>query len=85
MAGIYKEREMSPEQQKETIKEFNLKKGVGVATLSGVMSACFAYGLAAGDPIKALTMKHGTPTCGRGCRCWSWSCWAASPPISSGA
>ena len=38
-----------------------MKKGVGVATLSGVMSACFAYGLAAGDPIKALTIKHGTP------------------------
>jgi L-rhamnose-H+ transport protein len=52
---------MSPEQQKETIKEFDLKKGVGVAILSGVMSACFAYGLAAGDRIKALTIKHGTP------------------------
>ncbi len=61
LAGIYKEKAMSPEQQKETIKEFDLKKGVGVAVLSGVMSACFAYGLAAGDPIKALTIKHGTP------------------------
>src|SRR5690349_13678056 len=61
VAGIYKERAMSPEQQRETIKEFDLKKGVGVATLSGVMSACFAYGLAAGDPIKTLTTKHGTP------------------------
>jgi L-rhamnose-H+ transport protein len=61
LAGIYKERHMSPEQQKVTIKEFDLKKGVGVAVLSGVMSACFAYGLAAGDPIKALTIKHGTP------------------------
>lgn len=61
LAGIYKERHMSPEQQKATIKEFDLKKGVGVAVLSGVMSACFAYGLAAGDPIKALTIKHGTP------------------------
>jgi L-rhamnose-H+ transport protein len=61
LAGIYKERAMSPAQQKETIKEFDLKKGVGVAVLSGVMSACFAYGLAAGDPIKALTIKHGTP------------------------
>jgi L-rhamnose-H+ transport protein len=61
LAGIYKERYMSPEQQKVTIKEFDLKKGVGVATLSGVMSACFAYGLAAGDPMKALTIKHGTP------------------------
>src|SRR6266446_5918845 len=61
LAGIYKERAMSPEQQKASIKEFDLKKGLGVATLSGVMSACFAYGLAAGAPIKALTLKHGTP------------------------
>jgi L-rhamnose-H+ transport protein len=31
-----------------------------VATFSGVMSACFSYGLHAGEPIKALTLKHGT-------------------------
>ncbi len=66
MAGIDKERAMSPEQKRETIKEFDLKKGVGVAILSGVMSACFAYGLAAGDPIKALTLKHGTPNLWQG-------------------
>src|SRR3954467_7617102 len=66
MAGIYKERAMTPEQQKVTIKEFDLKKGVGVAALSGVMSACFAYGLAVGDPIKALTIKHGTPNLWQG-------------------
>jgi len=60
-AGISKERFMSPEQQKAAIKEFNLRKGIGVAMLSGVMSACFAYGLAAGDPIKTLTLQHGTP------------------------
>jgi L-rhamnose-H+ transport protein len=59
-AGISKERVMSPEQQRAAIKEFNLRKGVAVAVLSGVMSACFAYGLAAGDPIKALTLQHGT-------------------------
>jgi L-rhamnose-H+ transport protein len=66
LAGIYKERAMSPEQQKSAIKEFDLKKGLAVATLSGVMSACFAYGLAAGTPIKALTLKHGTPTLWQG-------------------
>lgn len=59
-AGIRKERVMSPEQQKAAIEEFDLRKGVGVALLSGVMSACFAYGLAAGDPIKVLTLQHGT-------------------------
>ncbi len=57
---------MSPEQQKTAIKEFDLKKGLGVATLSGVMSACFAYGLAAGAPIKTLTVQHGTPTLWQG-------------------
>jgi L-rhamnose-H+ transport protein len=30
------------------------------------MSACFAYGLAAGDPIKALTVEHGTSPLWRG-------------------
>src|SRR6185312_3481602 len=60
LAGISKERVMSFEQKRAAIEEFNLKKGIGVAVLSGVMSACFAYGLAAGDPIKALTLQHGT-------------------------
>jgi L-rhamnose-H+ transport protein len=66
VAGICKEREMSAEQKKAVIKEFDLKKGLAVATLSGVMSACFAYGLAAGRPIKALTLMHGTPTLWQG-------------------
>jgi L-rhamnose-H+ transport protein len=30
------------------------------------MSACFAYGLAAGDPIKTLTIQHGTPVLWQG-------------------
>src|SRR4051794_21533081 len=66
LAGISKERVMSPEQQKAAIEEFDLRKGIGVAVLSGVMSACFAYGLAAGDPIKALTLRHGTSTLWQG-------------------
>jgi L-rhamnose-H+ transport protein len=65
-AGISKEKEMSEEQKRAAIKEFDLKKGLLVATFSGVMSACFAYGLAAGDPIKALTLLHGTPTLWQG-------------------
>ena len=59
-AGMSKEREMSDEQKKAVITEFNLKRGLLVATFSGVMSACFAYGLAAGDPIKELTIRFGT-------------------------
>jgi L-rhamnose-H+ transport protein len=60
MAGMSKEREMSEEAKRASIKEFDFKKGILVATFSGVMSACFSYGLAAGDPIKALTLRHGT-------------------------
>jgi L-rhamnose-H+ transport protein len=65
-AGMAKERELSAEQKTAVIKEFNLKKGLLVATFSGIMSACFSYGLAAGDPIKAITMKHGTATLWQG-------------------
>jgi L-rhamnose-H+ transport protein len=65
-AGVSKERELSEEQQKEDIPEFNLKLGLAVATFSGVMSACFSFGLKAGDPIKALTLAHGTSTMWQG-------------------
>jgi len=60
-AGISKEKELSEEQRRTAIKEFDLRKGLLVAVFSGVMSACFAYGLAAGDPIKQLAIQHGTP------------------------
>jgi L-rhamnose-H+ transport protein len=65
-AGVSKEKELSEIQKRAAIKEFNLKKGLLLATFSGVMSACFAYGLAAGDPIKALTVLHGTSTLWQG-------------------
>lgn len=66
MAGMSKEREMPEEQKKATIKEFNFKKGLLLATLSGVMSACFSYGLTAGDPIKKISLEHGTGTLWQG-------------------
>jgi L-rhamnose-H+ transport protein len=60
MAGMSKEREMTEEQKKATIKEFNFLKGILVATFSGVMSACFAYGLDAASPLAELSRNHGT-------------------------
>ena len=60
LAGMTKEREMSDVEKKVAIKEFNFKKGILVATFSGVMSSCFSFGLAAGDPIKVITVRHGT-------------------------
>jgi len=65
-AGVSKEKEMSEAQKRAAIQEFDLKKGLLLATFSGAMSACFAYGLAAGDPIKALTVQHGTPALWQG-------------------
>jgi L-rhamnose-H+ transport protein len=61
LAGVYKEKAVSSGSGETSIAEFNLKKGILVALISGVMSSCFAYGLAAGDPIKALTIHAGTP------------------------
>jgi L-rhamnose-H+ transport protein len=59
-AGISKDKELSPEQQKADIPEFNLKLGLAVATFCGIMSACMAFGLDAGKAINVLTMQHGT-------------------------
>jgi L-rhamnose-H+ transport protein len=61
MAGMSKEGELSSEQKKAVIQEFNFRRGLAVAIFSGVMSACFSYGLAAGGPIRAITLRHGTP------------------------
>lgn len=66
MAGVYKERAMSVSARQTAIQEFDLKKGFVVALVSGVMSSCFAYGLAAGDPIRVLTVRAGTPNLWRG-------------------
>src|SRR3546814_5567988 len=60
MAGACKDGALSDEQKVAAIAEFNFKKGVAVAIFSGIMSACFAFGLAAGEPIKALSAAAGT-------------------------
>ena len=57
MAGMSKENELSPEQKAATVKEFDFKKGMLFATFSGVMSSCFAYGLAAGKPLADLSKE----------------------------
>jgi hypothetical protein len=57
LAGHAKEGEMSAEDKRNTVKEFDFKKGLIVATFSGIMSACFAFGLSAGDMIRETTLK----------------------------
>jgi L-rhamnose-H+ transport protein len=60
MAGFTKEKEMPEEEKKKVITEFNFKKGIGVETFSGIMSACFAFALQAGKPINTATEAAGT-------------------------
>jgi L-rhamnose-H+ transport protein len=61
LAGISKEREFSADARTAVIKEFNLRKGLLVATFCGIMSACFSYGLAAGGPVREIAARHGAP------------------------
>jgi L-rhamnose-H+ transport protein len=58
-AGNQKEKVMSHEKKQETIKEFNLKKGLTFAIISGILSACFNYGIEAGDSIAEAAVAQG--------------------------
>ncbi|WP_016778762.1 L-rhamnose/proton symporter RhaT [Anaerophaga thermohalophila] len=59
-AGSLKNKSMTDEQRRASVAEFALKKGILIAILAGVMSACFNYGLEAARPIEALTRSYGT-------------------------
>lgn len=60
LAGLRKERETSPDEKRRTILEFSYFKGLLVATFCGIMSACFAFALTAGNPIGSATLEAGT-------------------------
>ncbi|MGB6489027.1 MAG: L-rhamnose/proton symporter RhaT [Steroidobacteraceae bacterium] len=67
-AGHDKEREQAAQHLDDTgqpqAKDF--RRGLAVAVFSGIMSSCFAYGLDAGDPIRHLTLAHGTDPLSQG-------------------
>ena len=50
---------MSEEQKRAAVRDFALTKGLLVALLAGVMSACFALGLDAGAPVRAAMQTAG--------------------------
>jgi L-rhamnose-H+ transport protein len=60
LAGARKDAALSPEQKAAAVAEFDFRKGLVVAVFAGIMSACFAFGLAAGEPIKPLSAAAGT-------------------------
>ena len=56
-SGSLRSKSMSEEEKKAAVKDFALTKGLLVALLAGVMSACFALGLDAGSPIKEAALS----------------------------
>ena len=59
-AGLTKEREMPESEKKKAIAEFNYKKGILVATFSGIMSSGMAFAITAGNPIAQAVEAAGT-------------------------
>jgi L-rhamnose-H+ transport protein len=59
LAGYSKEHEITTEDRAEAgERDYSFGKGLAVAIFAGVMSSCFAYGLAAGKPIAEIAHTH---------------------------
>lgn len=58
-AGMMKESELSDADKKQSVAEFNLTKGLLVAIFSGIMSACFNFGIEAGKPMALAAIDKG--------------------------
>lgn len=58
-AGILKEAELSVEQKQASTKEFNMKKGLIIAVVSGILSAFFNFGIEAGKPMADEAVRQG--------------------------
>ena len=58
-SGSLRSQSMSEKEKKAAVKDFALTKGLLVALLAGVMSACFALGLDAGTSIKEAALSAG--------------------------
>ncbi len=58
-AGMLKEKELPTADKKKSVAEFNLRKGLAVAVFSGIMSACFNFGIEAGKPMAEAAVAAG--------------------------
>ncbi len=58
-AGMMKEKDLPEEEKRKSIAEFSLTKGLIVATISGILSACFNFGIEAGKPMAEAAVKLG--------------------------
>jgi len=66
VAGQTKEGEQAKLGVEGQAKPINFTRGMLMAVFSGVMSSCFAFGLASGQPIRDLTLSAGTPVLSQG-------------------
>ena len=57
-AGMRRDQERQKEKD-SSIPDFRFKKGVLIALVAGVLGACFAFGISAGDPIRQEAIKAG--------------------------
>ena len=53
-AGMMKESELTVEQQKASVAEFSLVKGLIIAVFSGILSSFFNFGIEAGKPMAII-------------------------------
>jgi L-rhamnose-H+ transport protein len=58
-AGVMKEKDLPEEEKKKSVAEFSIVKGLLVAIFSGIMSACFNFGIEAGKPLAEMAVKQG--------------------------
>lgn len=59
-AGVLKDRQLSVEEKTAAVKEFSVFKGLLMAVLGGVMSACMAFAIRTGAPIAEQALNSGT-------------------------
>lgn len=60
LAGKSKEGELSEQEKKQAVAEFDFKKGISVALFSGIASAGMNFGLQGGAVLENAAVAHGT-------------------------
>jgi len=57
MAGMSKEHELSEDQKRKTVAEFNFRKGILLALFSGLMSSAMSFGLQGGQSMQTAALQ----------------------------
>ena len=79
LAGKSKEAELPPEEKKKAVAEFNFKKGIAVACISGVFSGCMNFGLQNGWWTDASGAKCSMDALAKAANTGDW--WTGMPVL----